>query len=83
MGLLTDAEAVYVALSRRSPQGVLELAESSGIRGERLQMAVVWLDLRGRVERDFDVDEAPTNSFSSVRVKESAQAVQADLARGW
>ena len=68
MGLLEDAELVYEALTRRSPQDVRELARSSGIGGERLQMAVVWLELRGRVERHFDIDEERTRSFSSVRV---------------
>jgi hypothetical protein len=69
VGLLEDAELVYEALTRRSPQDVRALARSSGIGGERLQMAVVWLELRGRVERHFDIDEERTRSFSSVRVK--------------
>jgi hypothetical protein len=72
VGLLEDAELVYEALAQRSPQDVRELARSSGIGGERLQMAVVWLELRGRVERDFDIDEERTRSFSSVRVKAPA-----------
>ena len=72
MGLLEDAELVYEALARRSPQDFRELVRSSGIGGERLQMAVVWLELRGRVDRHFDIDEERTRSFSSVRVKELA-----------
>ena len=72
MGLLEDAELVYEALTRRSPQDVRELARTTGIGGERLQMAVVWLELRERVERHFDIDEERTRSFSSVRVKELA-----------
>lgn len=72
MGLLEDAELVYEALTLRSPQDVRELARSTGIGGERLQMAVVWLELRERVERHFDVDEERTRSFSSVGVKELA-----------
>ena len=72
VGLLEDAELVYEALTRRSPQDVRELARSSGIGGERLQMAVVWLELRGRVERHFDIDEEPTRSFSWVRARELA-----------
>jgi len=72
VGLLEDAELVYEALTRRSPQDVRELARSSGIGGERLQMAVVWLELRGRVERHFEIDEERTRSFSSVGVKELA-----------
>jgi hypothetical protein len=63
---------VYEALTRRSPQDVRALARSSGIGGERLQMAVVWLELRGRVERHFDIDEERTRSFSWVRAKELA-----------
>jgi predicted Rossmann fold nucleotide-binding protein DprA/Smf involved in DNA uptake len=72
VGLLEDAELVYEALTRRSPQDVRELARTTGIGGESLQMAVVWLELRGRVERHFDIDEERTRSFSSVRVKELA-----------
>jgi len=72
VGLLEDAELVYEALTLRSPQDVRELARSTGIGGERLQMAVVWLELRERVERHFDVDEERTRSFSSVGVKELA-----------
>jgi predicted Rossmann fold nucleotide-binding protein DprA/Smf involved in DNA uptake len=72
VGLLEDAELVYEALTRRSPQDVRELARSTGIGGERLQMAVVWLELRGRVERHFDIDEERTRSFSWVRAKELA-----------
>ena len=69
VSLLSDAEAVYHALRGRSPQDASTLARSTGIVGERLQMAVVWLEMRGRVERDFKIDESPANSFSSVRLK--------------
>ena len=72
VSLLRDAETVYEALTLRSPQGARGLAQSTGIDGERLQMAVVWLELRGRVERHFDIDEERTRSFSSVRVREPA-----------
>jgi len=72
VALLEDAEVVYEALTRRSPQHAGELARSSGIGSERLQMAVVWLELRGRVDRSFDLEEEPTRSFSCVRVREQA-----------
>jgi predicted Rossmann fold nucleotide-binding protein DprA/Smf involved in DNA uptake len=68
MSLLADADAVYEALSRRSPQEADELAESSGIDGDRLQMAVVWLELQGQVERDLPIDEPTTSAFSAVRL---------------
>ena len=47
VSLLEDAAVVYRALLRRSPQNAGELERSSGIEGERLQMAAVWLELRG------------------------------------
>jgi hypothetical protein len=72
VSLLNDAEVIHEALSRRSPQNARELARSTGIGGERLQMAVVWLEMRGRVERHFGIDEERTSSFSSVRVKQLA-----------
>jgi hypothetical protein len=72
MGLREDAEVVYEALTRRNPQDAGELARSSGIGGERLQMAVVWLELRGRVDRSFDLEEEPTRSSSCVSVRKSA-----------
>ncbi len=59
VGLLSDAEAVYRALARESPQAERELARSSGIVGERLETAVVWLELRGYVERVLDLDRSP------------------------
>lgn len=69
VSLLRDSEAVYDALKGHSPQDRRTLARSSGIVGERLQMAVVWLEMRGRVERRFNTNEHATNSFSSVRLK--------------
>jgi len=69
MSLLEDAELVYGALIDEGPLDAEELARSSGIDGERLQIVVVWLELRGRVERHFDLDEERTRSFSCVRVR--------------
>jgi hypothetical protein len=48
-----------------------ELERSSGIEGERLQMAF-WLELCGRVDRSFDLEEEPTRSFSCVGLRKSA-----------
>ncbi len=76
VSLLRDAETVYEALTRRSPQGARGLAQSTGIDGERLHMAVVWLELRGQVERGFKIDEHPTNGFSWVRVSDRAAATR-------
>jgi hypothetical protein len=72
VSLLEDAEAVYEALTVQSPEDAGELMRSSGIDGERLQMAIAWLELRGRVERRFNLEEVPTSSFSCVRVTEQA-----------
>jgi hypothetical protein len=68
VGLLRDAEVIYEAQVRHSPQDPRELAWSSGIDGERLQMAVVWLGLQSRAERRFKLDEELTRSFTWVRV---------------
>jgi DNA-binding MarR family transcriptional regulator len=72
VGLLDDAAAVFRALAEKSPQSARELARSSGVEGDRLQMAVVWLEERGEVERQFDTLEDRTASFSSVRLKPHA-----------
>jgi hypothetical protein len=68
MSLLEDAELVYATVIDEGPLDAEELERSSGIDGERLQMAVVWLELRGRVERHIDLDEERTRSFSRLRV---------------
>ncbi len=72
VSLLEDAEAVYEALTVQSPEDAGELMRWSGIDGERLQMAIAWLELCGRVERRFNLEEVPTSSFSCVRVTEPA-----------
>jgi hypothetical protein len=72
VSLLKDAEAVYKALLQRSPQDERELMEATGLNSERLQIAVVWLELRGRADRHFDLDDQPPYSFSSVSVRTPA-----------
>jgi hypothetical protein len=72
VSLLNDAGVVYKALLQRSPQDVSELALATGLDGERLEMAVVWLELRGRADWHLDGNEDSTRSFSWVSVRKPA-----------
>ena len=72
MSLRKDAEHVYKSLLQRSPQDVRELALATGLEGARLEMAVVWLELRGRADWHLDDNEDSTRSFSWVSVRKPA-----------
>ena len=54
MTLDQDAEAVYQALVARSPQEPRDLAESSGVHGERLEAAMEQLEEEGLAERGYE-----------------------------
>lgn len=69
MSLLKDAEKIYKSLLQRSPQDVRQLALATGLEDERLEMAVVWLELRGRVDWHLDGNDDSTRSFSWVSVR--------------
>jgi hypothetical protein len=83
MGILADAETVYRALAEESPQDARELARSSGIDGERLEHAVIWLELRGRVEISFGTEEDLTRSFSLARLRQPSFQAEASARSAW
>jgi DprA winged helix domain len=72
MSLLKDAEKVYTSLLQQSPQDIRELAQATGLDSDRVQMAVVWLELRGRADWHLDGNEDSTRSSSWVSVRKPA-----------
>ena len=61
-----DTQAVYRALRRESPQEANHLAETSGISGEHLDLAVRRLEEQGLIESGRATGGA--YSFSAVRL---------------